>query len=249
MTSAPVETPKSPRGRPASALYVGNSFFYYNNGVHSHVASLLAEAEPSRKWRSTLVAISGSGADWHDVESYFRPDAIGRYSFDADNNVVFNRPDRLFDVALLMDGSQGPVHPRLKPIFFDCMARHAATARRHGAEPVFVMSWAYRDRPEMIDEIAGAYAKLGRDNGVPVVPTGLAFARALAARPDVVLHAPDKRHPSPAGTYLMACAIYVALFGALPRELAYGAGLSTEDAAFLRDIAGQTAADVRRARC
>ena len=30
-----------------------------------------------------------SGLDWHDVESYFRPNAIGSYSFDEQNNVVF----------------------------------------------------------------------------------------------------------------------------------------------------------------
>jgi len=29
-----------------------------------------------------MVTIGGSGFDWHDVESYFRPNAIGNYSFD-----------------------------------------------------------------------------------------------------------------------------------------------------------------------
>jgi hypothetical protein len=226
--------------RPASAIYIGNSFFYYNNSVHSHVTALLAAADPGYAWRSTLVAISGSGADWHDVESYFRPDAIGRYSFDADNNVVFNKIDRLFDLALLMDGSQGPVHPGLKPIFFDFMKRHAATARGHGATPAFVMSWAYADKPRMIDDIAGAYTKLGNDNDVLVIPAGLAFADALREYPGLVLHAPDKRHPSLAGTYLMANTIYVALFGKSPVELAYTADLDPVLARFLREIAWTT---------
>ncbi len=233
---------------PGSAIYIGNSFFYYNNSVHSHVTSLLAAADPLYKWRSTLVAISGSGADWHDVESYFRPDAIGRYSFDADNNIVFDRIERLFDLALLMDGSQGPVHPGLKPIFRDFMARHAATARKHGAAPVFVMSWAYADRPDMIDEIAEAYTRLGNDNGVYVVPTGLAFAAALRARPDITLHAPDKRHPSLAGTYLMANAIYAGLFGKSPVELPYTADLDPSLARFLREVAWETTMAYHRSR-
>jgi hypothetical protein len=226
--------------KPASAIYIGNSFFYYNNSVHSHVTSLLASADPAYPWRSTLVAISGSGADWHDVASYFRPDAIGRYSFDAANNVVFNKIDRLFDLALLMDGSQGPVHPGLKRIFFDFMARHAATARLHGATPVFVMSWAYADKPAMIEEIAKAYTRLGNDNDVLVIPTGLAFADALREQPDLVLHAPDKRHPSLAGTYLMANTIYAALFGKSPVELPYTADLDPVLARFLREIAWAT---------
>ena len=233
---------------PASAIYIGNSFFYYNNGVNGHVTQLLAAAEPTRPWRSTLVAISGSGADWHDVGSYFRPDAIGRYSFDPDNNVVFNRIERLFDLALLMDGSQGPVHPRLKPIFFDFMGRHAATVRAHGAEPIFVMSWAYADRPGMIDEIASAYSQLGADNDVLVIPVGLAFARALEKRPGIVLHAPDKRHPSLAGTYLMACAIYGDVFCRSPVGLTYTAELEPDVALFLRESAWETLSDFHAAR-
>src|SRR5207249_3758836 len=80
---------------PASAIYIGNSFFYYNNGMSGHVARLLAAADPQYKFRSTLVTIGGSGFDWHDVDSYFRPNAVGSYSFDAKNNIVFNKLDRL----------------------------------------------------------------------------------------------------------------------------------------------------------
>ena len=58
-----------------------------------------------------------AGFDWHDVDSYFRPNAIGAYSFDANNNVNFNKIDRLFDVAIVMDCSQCPVNPQLAPVF------------------------------------------------------------------------------------------------------------------------------------
>ena len=77
--------------RPASAIYIGNSFFFYNNGLSGHVTRLLAAADPQYKFRSTSVTISGSGFDWHDVDSYFRPNAVGSYSFDAKNNIVFNK--------------------------------------------------------------------------------------------------------------------------------------------------------------
>ena len=56
---------------PASAIYIGNSFFYYNNGLSGHVTRLLAAADPQYKFRSTSVTISGSRFDWHDVDSYF----------------------------------------------------------------------------------------------------------------------------------------------------------------------------------
>jgi hypothetical protein len=99
---------------PASAIFIGNSFFYYNNSLHNHFTSLLRSADANTKFRATSATISGSGADWHDIESYFRPNAIGAYSFDANNNVVFNKLDRLFDLAIMMDCSQCPIHPQLK---------------------------------------------------------------------------------------------------------------------------------------
>ena len=59
----------------------------------------------------TSVTISGSGMDWHDMESYFRPNGIGRYSFVGDNEIVFNKPGRQFDGVIMMDCSQCPIHP------------------------------------------------------------------------------------------------------------------------------------------
>src|SRR6202035_3130988 len=59
--------------RPASAIFIGNSFFYYNNSLHNHVERLLHSADPGYKLRATSVTISGSGENWHDVDSYFRP--------------------------------------------------------------------------------------------------------------------------------------------------------------------------------
>src|SRR5258708_29472535 len=93
---------------PKSEIFIGNSFFYYNNGMPGHVSQLEKAADPDHKqdYRATIVTIGGSGFDWHDVESYFRPNAIGSYSFDDHNNIVFNKLDKLFDAAVMMDRSQ-----------------------------------------------------------------------------------------------------------------------------------------------
>jgi hypothetical protein len=232
--------------RPASAIFIGNSFFYYNNSLHNHVTRLVAAADPGHKLRATSVTISGSGANWHDVESYFRPDALGQYSFDDNNNVVFNKIDRLFDLAIMMDCSQCPIHPRLQSVFYEYNRKHSETVRRHGAQPVFFMSWAYADQPEMTAQLAEAYTKAGNDNDALVIPAGLAFARALQQRPGLVLHASDKRHPSLAGTYLAACTAYAALLKKSPEGLSYMAGLDADTAKFLQGVAWQTVQDYFR---
>jgi hypothetical protein len=227
---------------PKTTLYIGNSFFYYNNMLGGHVTSMNRAVDPANKdkYRSTSVTIGGSGLDWHDVESYFRPNAIGRYFFDDQNNIVFNKLDKLFDLAITMDCSQCPIHPQLKPIFVEQTARFAETVRKHGAEPVFFMSWAYADKPEMTAQLAEQYTSVGNANHALVIPAGLAFARSIEKRPDLDLYAPDKRHPSLLGTYLAASTVFAALYDKSPVGNSYTAGIERSTANFLQTVAWET---------
>ena len=225
---------------PTSSIYIGSSFFYFNNGITSHMGPLIAAGMPGFRHRSTMVTISGSGADWHDVESYFRPNAVGRYSFDASNVIVFNKIDRLFDVAVMMDCSQCPIHPQLKGVFTEYAKKNADIVRSHGARPVFFMSWAYKDVPSMTAQLADAYTKAGKDNNAQVIPAGLAFARSVALKPELELYIADKRHPTLAGSYLAACTTYATLFRKSPVGSSYTAGLDPAVARHLQTVAWET---------
>lgn len=230
---------------PISEIFIGNSFFYYNNSMHNHVEKLEKAADPdhSHHYRATSVTIGGSGLDWHDVESYFRPNALASYSFDDNNNVVFHKRDKLFDVAIMMDCSQCPIHPKLKSVFTEYTMKDSAIVRAHGARPVFFMSWAYADKPEMTAELAEAYTVAGNANDALVIPAGLAFARAIAKRPELDLYAVDKRHPSLAGTYLASCVVFAALTGRSPVGNSYHADLDAPIAQFLQTVAWETTLD------
>jgi hypothetical protein len=233
---------------PKTGIFIGNSFFYYNNGLPGHLSLMEKAADPARKqdYRNTMVTIGGSGFDWHDVESYFRPNAIGNYSFDENNNVVFNKLDKLFDVAVMMDCSQCPIHPKLKPVFTDYVKKNSCIVRAHGARPVFFMSWAYADKPEMTAPLAEAYTIAGNENNALVIPAGLAFARAIGKQPELNLYAADKRHPSLAGTYLATCTVFAALTGRSPVGNPYLAGIDEPTARFLQTVAWETVQDYYR---
>lgn len=230
---------------PKTALFIGNSFFYYNNGMGGHVSLLerAADTDHKRDYRNTAATIGGSGFDWHDVESYFRPKAIGGYFFDEQNNVVFNKLDKLFDVAIMMDCSQCPIHPTLKSVFIDYAKRDSEIVRAHGARPVFFMSWAYADKPEMTAQLAEAYTIAGNANNALVIPAGLAFARAIGRQPEFNLYVADKRHPSLAGTYLASCVVFAALTGRSPVGNSYLAGIDPPTARFMQEIAWETVRD------
>jgi hypothetical protein len=226
--------------QPHSILWVGNSFFYYNNSMHGHFGKLSASLGDKPALRSTSETISGSGLDWHDMESLMRPDGLGRYSFVGDNQIRFNPPGRQYDTVIMMDCSQCPVHPQLQPVFHATVKKDAEILRRHGAHGVLFMSWAYKDKPEMTQQLAEQYTRAGNDNDLLVIPAGLAFAKAIARRPDLELYQPDKRHPTLPGTYLAACTTYAALTHKSPVGAKYTAGLPPELAAMLQQTAWDT---------
>lgn len=225
-----------------TSLFVGNSFYYYNDSMHTKMLGLINAADPQNRsqYRSTSITISGSGFNWHDMESYFRPGAVASYSFVGDNEIRFNKFDKPFDVVLMNDCSQCPVHPQLKAMFHEYAEKHSTTVRKHGAKPVLFMTWAYADKPEMTQQLAEEYTIAGNKNDALVIPAGLAFAKAIAKKPGIVMYAPDKRHPSMLGTYLSACTIYAALYNKSPVGLSYTAGVNAEMARFLQEVAWET---------
>lgn len=100
----------------ASILYVGNSYLSFNNGIGWHVSSLHASTKPARRLRITSAVITGGGLAWHDVESYFRPNAVGSYSFDEANDIV------LHDNGAA--GLDAPTAHPLHSIAVDTVTRH-----------------------------------------------------------------------------------------------------------------------------
>jgi hypothetical protein len=225
---------------PESILWVGNSFFYYNDSMHNHFGRLASASKPRIAMRGTSVTISGSGLDWHDLDSLLRPNGLGRYSFVGDNEIRFNPPGRQFDTTIMMDCSQCPVHPQLQESFHRTSAQYAQTLIKAGIQPVLFMSWAYKDKPDMINGLAEQYTLAGNASNALVIPAGLAFAQAISSKPGLELYQTDKRHSSLAGTYLAACTTYAALLGKSPIGLSYTAGLDADTASFLQTVAWNT---------
>lgn len=223
---------------PESVLWVGNSFFYYNNSMHNHFGQLVRAAGSGV--RSTSVTISGSGLEWHDMDSLVRPDGLGRYSFVGDNEIRFNKPGRQYDTAIMMDCSQCPIHPQLQAAFHATARKHAQSLVKAEVRPVLFMSWAYKDKPEMTAQLAEQYTMAANANDALVIPAGLAFAKAIGKQPDIELYEADKRHPSRAGTYLAACTVYATLYRKSPIGLSYTAGLSRELATLLQTAAWES---------
>src|SRR3982751_5184467 len=68
---------------PKTGIFIGNSFFYYNNGLPGHLSLMEKAADPEHKqeYRNTMVTIGGSGFDWADCANYFSPPPTRQYFF------------------------------------------------------------------------------------------------------------------------------------------------------------------------
>ena len=95
--------------------------------------------------------------------------------------IVFNKLDKLFDAVILSDCSQCPVHPQLKSIFHEYAKKQSATVLKNGARPILLMTWAYKDRPEMTAQLAEEYTIAGNDNDALVIPAGLRLPKRSAS--------------------------------------------------------------------
>ena len=233
----------APHGPVATTLWVGNSFFYSNNSMHSHVAALARAADPGSRYRAVSATISGAALGWHDIAAYMRPDGIGSLVFNALNEVVQADPAPRIDKVIMMDCSQCPIHPQLQAGFYASVEKQSRIVVAHGAQPILFMSWAYKDRPEMTALLAEQYARAGKAHHAAVIPAGLAFARAIAMRPEVDLYQTDLRHPNIRGTYLAACTVYAATTQQSPVGSRYTAGIDPATVAFLQTVAWQTVQD------
>lgn len=214
----------SPR-LPQSVLWIGNSFTYYNGGIPAMVKALAEDLNPlgMQRLRVGIKAIGGAHL----------PDHAKRPNLGLDSS---------WDIVILQGYSDEPINPEKTAAFRQALVTLAANIRAGGAKTLLFMTWAYKDRPSMTQALAVAYADAGIAVGAPVVPVGLAFARAQTKRPELALVVTeDNKHPSVAGTYLAACTFYAWLFGSSPEQAAFKPkDLTDGDAAFLQRIAWET---------
>ena len=212
--------------KPESALFLGNSFTYFNGGIENHVKSLAESDTPPKLIEVDSVTMGG---------------ATLKTLYNSSATLHTRISDGDFDVVVL----QGDI-PEIREHTVDPFLEHARLLDQEiseaGSATVFFMTWPYQRLDWVtLDEIVAAHQTIGTELQAPVAPVGLAFERAEFERPDLAMLSGDKEHESMEGTYLAANVLFATLFGESPEGLAYRpTGVSDEDAAFLQRIAWET---------
>jgi len=223
---------------PLKILFVGNSYTYCNE-LPRLLEALAEAADDVPSLATDQITPGGCTLQRHWTETGARA-AIAR---------------RRHDLVVLQEHSTRPItDPWLTEKFAGLLHKEIKAA---GAETVFYLTWAREHLPETQRHLTDTYRRIARACGARVAPVGEAWKRALRARPDLVLHAPDHSHPNRKGSYLAACVFFASLFGrspaGLPGRLTVVEGgkrrvllsLRRADAAFLQDTAWRTARALR----
>ena len=67
-----------------SLMFVGNSFFYYNNSLHNYLNQLVKNDKSIESLKQRSITINGSSLSWHPLESYLDNKNIGSFRIDAE---------------------------------------------------------------------------------------------------------------------------------------------------------------------
>jgi hypothetical protein len=194
-------------------LYLGNSYTFFNNLP----AAIAALAGPEgAAWDAGLYLRGGAGLRTHFCDNFGFGSGRGRYCPDLDPARVGQLDTLLgtgpWDAVILQGQSMDTV---LTPDDFFAYGKVLADRiRAAGSERILLyQTWARQHFPEMQPVITAGYAKLAAAIGAEVFQVGEAWKRALAERPDMLLHTEDRSHPNDKGSYLAACVGYQQLTG------------------------------------
>ncbi len=220
-----------------SIMLIGNSFFYYNNSLHNHLGDLY-DADPDLDTpRRRSITINGSSLSWHDVESYLSNEEIGSFRIDSDTNTYEPYKELDIDVVIMMDCSLCPINDERKDSFYKYVKKHSETIRSKDIEPILFMSWPYKNKPEMQQELEKEFFKASELNNLRMIPAGQAFLYINQNFPNINLYTEDHRHPSKEGTYLAALMIFSFLTNKSPEGNKYIMDLDHEVAKTLQSVA------------
>ncbi len=125
-----------------------------------------------------------------------------------------------WDYVILQEQSTRPLTD--PGIMFEFARKFHSEIKMAGAETIFLMTWARKNKPSMINGLKDAYESIGDELNACVAPAGPAWRKCGRQYPEIELFKPDGSHPNSKGTYLTACILYSVITGNSPEGMSDG---------------------------
>lgn len=223
-------------GQEINVLFLGNSYTASNN-LPSLTAQLATSLNDTLNYDSNIPG--GYTLEGHST-----------------NTTSLNKiAQGNWDFVVLQDQSQRPsfppsqvateVYPYAEILVDSIKSSNACT------EPLFYMTWGRENGDQqncqfytpictyngMQQRLRTSYLEMANDNQASVSPVGAAWQYTRDNFPSINLYSSDGSHPSLAGSYLAACVFYSSMFRSSPEGATFNAGLPSNTATTLQNIA------------
>jgi hypothetical protein len=182
------------RANETRVLFIGNSFTYYNN-LPSMVAAFAASAQGGRPFLTKDQTVGGATLE-------------KLWNLRTTKSLL---TEEQWEVVVLQEQSRRPIVSPERML--DAIRSFDVAIKGNGARTILYLTWARHAAPEEQKFLNEAYAKAALDIQASVAPVGPAWQIAFELNPQLVLHAADGRHPSPLGSYVAACTLYLVISG------------------------------------
>ena len=125
---------------------------------------------------------------------------------------------------------------------------NAIRANNACSQPLFYMTWGKQNGDAsncpyapwvctyegMDNAIRASYITMGTNNTAEVAPAGAVWRYLRTNNPSINLYSSDESHPSLAGSYAAACALYTMIYKKDPTLITWNSGLSNSDATTIK---------------
>lgn len=188
------------RGKPpASVLFIGNSYTYWND-----LPLMVRALGDSAGLRGlTVDAVTAPGAALKDL--WEEGTARTRIAQDRADIVVMQ---------------QGPSsQPEGREWLLEGVDSFAVEIRRAGGRPALYLVWPARGQAQDFDGARESYALAAARSDALLFPAGEAWRAAWRRDSALELYSADDLHPTPLGSYLVALVMAAELSGRSPRDL------------------------------
>ena len=220
-------------GKRYSILFIGNSMTYF----HDMPTAIFEKMAASAGFDVKVSAVAAGGRFLREyLELDDEPARAAKAALAADKA-------GMYDYVVLQEGM--PDLFTKTETFYEAVRTLCGMIRALGAEPaLYARMGNQKGNPELddpgctyenvYDTIVRAHEKMSEELEIPVA-WAARVAHDLNERPlPFDLYAPDRSHPSYAGSYIAALCVFAVVFGADPTAVTYDGELAPEHAALCR---------------
>ena len=235
--TAPKELEPRDKSSTYNVLFIGNSFSYYNdmnkeNGIFAMIA---------RKAGYTGVKVSAVYKSGYYLRQFLdKTDSYGADVLEKLNSQI------KYDIVVIQEQSANPINN--PGDFYDSCREFKKLVDKNGGELWLYSTWGYKtghsdlskygkSTADMEMKLRAAYRAISDELGVGMIYAGAAMTKSFADNRSIDLYNSDLKHPSPAGSYLIAWTIFGTVFGVDPAELTFDGTMTAENADRLRSVA------------